>query len=46
MLMVRDVSSLYDLREMKKKNDMLEMLTSTVSHEVLQPLNSVIGISR
>ena len=42
---MRDVTSLKELRNIKMKNKLLELLTSTVSHEVMQPLDSVISIS-
>ena len=43
MLQIQDVSDsvLYD--QSKEKNEMLSILNATVSHELRNPLNSIIG---
>jgi signal transduction histidine kinase len=42
MLTIRDISKLRDLEQAHAKNDYLNMLTSTVTHELMTPLNCVL----
>ena len=45
MVSIRDLTTLYQLRLTKNKNQMLEMLNSTLSHEMMQPLSCVVFFS-
>ena len=42
MLTLRDVSKVYELEQSLKTNRYLDMLTATVSHEIVTPLNCII----
>ena len=45
MVMIRDLSLIYELQVAYENNKILKMLTATVSHEMMQPLSNVIGIA-
>lgn len=45
MLTVRDVTMMYQLEEALSLNKYLDMLTATISHEILTPLNCIITFS-
>jgi signal transduction histidine kinase len=42
MLTIRDVSKLHDLEQAEAKNNYLNMLNSTVTHELMTPLNCIL----
>jgi nitrogen-specific signal transduction histidine kinase len=45
MLIFRDVTSQRSLEKVQNQNDMLNHLTATVTHEMMQPLSCVLGFA-
>lgn len=46
MLTIRDVSKLLAIEKIKEENNFFNKLTSTVSHEIMTPLNCIITYAR
>jgi K+-sensing histidine kinase KdpD len=46
MLTIRDVTKLRDLQQAEKQNEYLNMLTSTVTHEMMTPLNCILTFAK
>ena len=44
MIVVKNITSLVTLEQMKMENHFYEMLTATVSHEMRTPLNAIITL--
>ena len=45
MIVIRDISLIIDFEKEKNENKYQELLTATMSHEMLTPLNSIINLS-
>jgi len=45
MLVIRDISMIIEFEKEKNENKYQELLTATMSHEMLTPLNSIINLS-
>ena len=46
VLLIKDVSTTEYLREVKQKNSLLNLLTSTMSHELLTPISCIISLAQ
>jgi light-regulated signal transduction histidine kinase (bacteriophytochrome) len=46
MVSIRDVTLFKDLRDTQNKNQYLNMLTATVTHELMSPINCIITFSK
>jgi len=46
MLTIRDVDKLLNVKKIESENKFFNTLTSTVSHEMMTPLNCIITFSR
>jgi hypothetical protein len=42
--MIRDISAIHQLTKTEQKMDLLSLLTSSVTHELLTPLKSIIAL--
>jgi light-regulated signal transduction histidine kinase (bacteriophytochrome) len=42
MLIIKDITHLKELEEVRNKNQALSMLTATISHEMLMPISCII----
>lgn len=45
MLLIRNISHIIHYEKVKNENKFTELLTATVSHEMLTPLNSITTLS-
>ena len=45
MIVIRDISLIIEFEKEKNENKYQELLTATMSHEMLTPLNSIINLS-
>jgi signal transduction histidine kinase len=46
MILIRDITTIIMNERFRNYNKYLELLTNTVSHEMLTPLNSIINLSK
>jgi signal transduction histidine kinase len=46
MIIIRDITTIIMNERFRNYNKYLELLTNTVSHEMLTPLNSIINLSK
>lgn len=45
MIVIRNISVIIEFEKVKYENKYQELLTATMSHEMLTPLNSIINLS-
>ena len=45
MIVIRNISLIVEFEQVKSENKYQELLTATMSHEMLTPLNSIINLS-
>ena len=45
MIVIRNISVIIEFEKVKNENKYQELLTATMSHEMLTPLNSIINLS-
>lgn len=45
MLVIRNITFIIEYEKVKNENRYQELLTATMSHEMLTPLNSIINLS-
>ena len=45
MIVIRNISVIIEFEKVKNENKYQELLTATMSHEMLTPLNSIINLA-
>ena len=45
MIVIRNISVIIEFEKVKNENTYQELLTATMSHEMLTPLNSIINLA-
>ncbi len=45
MIVIRNISVIIEFEKVKYENKYQELLTATISHEMLTPLNSIINLA-
>jgi signal transduction histidine kinase len=45
MIVIRNISVIVEFEQVKSENKYQELLTATMSHEMLTPLNSIINLA-
>lgn len=45
MLVIRNITFIIEYEKIKNENMYQELMTATISHEMLTPLNSIINLS-
>lgn len=45
MIVIRNISVIIEIEKVKNENKYQELLTATMSHEMLTPLNSIINLA-